>query len=541
MPPLTRGLSLFMVVTAVQPRQLKLSRPQTQVFRSREAITLNLAGQRSGKSQMVGVMTGVFVNKYPLIKGFIAANTHMQLAHTTLTKTFEVWRDFFGMTEYKKSNPFGHYVINKRPPAHFKTHEIFPDYDGIISFWNGHVIFIGSLENYKAHDGKEFCYAHLDETKDTKEEAVKGVILARLSQRGLYVNAAGELIYEPDLMKAAALVGVESFNPCWIHTSPAIAGTDWLVKMFELEPHAAEIKASITGTLPDGRPDYYTHVNNHKRVVIYPTHHNQENLPSNYIAGRYRELSENEALKLVHGYPFSKTGAEYYPHFNRLAHVAPTPYIPGLVVHGMWDFNVLPYMTHICAQVERTTWYVDAANRWHRDPAPDRWTANGMRIRVYKEYCLKNPFNSIEGCYNAFKEDHPTLNGAYTYYGDASGKNRIPGYGEVTNFGNIKTLFTWFLHNDSDQVPTKNPPILIRRDLVNRLLEGKLPGVELVIDPACIQLIRDLEACKTGPNGKLKEYDTDPESKAKFEKIGHTSDALEYFLFKLLAAYVNMG
>lgn len=532
------------MVTAeiAKPRQLKLSRPQTQVFRSRAAITLNLAGQGSGKSQMVGIMTGLYVSNFPFLKGFIGANTHNQLEQSTMTKAFEVWRNFFGITEYTKQNPYGHYVVNKRPPAHFKIREQFPGYEGIISFWNGHVIFMGSLENYLVHDGKEFAYAHLDETKDTREVAVKSVILARLRQRGLYVNQAGQLIYEPEPERATVLIGVKSFTPCWIHTSPAIAGNDWLVSMFGLEPYAAEIKARITGTLPDGRPDFYMHDDGDYRVVVYSTFHNAENLTDTYIPSRLRTLAENEVLKLVYGYPFSKTGSEYFPYFNRLKHVAPTPYVPGLVVHGTWDFNVLPYMTHICFQVERTTWYADpVTNVWHREFAPGRILKNGMRVRAYKEYCLKNPNNSVEGCFNAFSEDHPKLVGAYTYYGDASGKNRIPGFGNITNFGTIASLFSRFMHNDSDKVPRKNPPILTRRDLVNRLLEGKLPGVELIIDPECKQLIRDLESCKTGPNGKLKEYDEDPESKAKFEKIGHTSDALEYFLFQLLYAYVNLN
>ncbi|MGE9179486.1 hypothetical protein, partial [Escherichia coli] len=87
----------------------------------------------------------------------------------------EVWRDLAGWRDGVD------YVIGKRPPANFNTDEHnFDDYSGICSFKQGTVVFIGSLENWKVHDGKEFAWAILDETKDTKEEAVRETIVTSL-------------------------------------------------------------------------------------------------------------------------------------------------------------------------------------------------------------------------------------------------------------------------------------------------------------------------------------------------------------------------
>src|SRR5690606_8903937 len=172
---------------------IKLHTPQLRVFKSRKALTLNMAGQRAGKSHLIGIKSGIFVKKAPKIKGMIAANTYMQLTQSTLVAVKKVWRDYFGITEYdSKGNPNGHYVIHKHPPKHFIKFDNYDNYRSIISFANGAIIYIASLDNYMAHDGKEIGWAELDETKDTKEEALKAVILARLSQPGLfYQNDTG--------------------------------------------------------------------------------------------------------------------------------------------------------------------------------------------------------------------------------------------------------------------------------------------------------------------------------------------------------------
>ena len=80
--------------------------------------------------------------------------------------------------------------------------EKYINYSNIISFDNGAIIYIGSLDNAKAHEGKEFAYAILDETKDSKEQDVKDTILTRLRQKGLVING-------------------KEFNPLYILTSPA--------------------------------------------------------------------------------------------------------------------------------------------------------------------------------------------------------------------------------------------------------------------------------------------------------------------------------
>src|SRR6185295_1843680 len=187
------------------------------------------------------------------------------------------------------------------PPEHFNTDDHHYDsYHGKICFKWGTVIYKGSLENYKAHDGKEFGWAVLDETKDTREEAVKEVILGRLRERGIFkVNKLGEFINDDEGQPIP-------WNPLFIFTSPA--KVKWINEWFELDDDQDEITKTIY--LPDR---YFRKKFSNKFCVISSTHHNEKNLPSNYIDNQKANLNSSLRDLLIYGNPFAQTGGEYYP------------------------------------------------------------------------------------------------------------------------------------------------------------------------------------------------------------------------------------
>ena len=69
---------------------------------------------------------------------------------------------------------------------------------------------------------------------------------------------------------------------------------------------------------------------------------------------------------------------------------------------------------------------------------------------------------------------------------------------------------------------------------MNRLFANKVAEVELYISAECEETIRDLQFLKKAPDGsKFKEKEKDPHTGKEFEKIGHTSDALECWICEL--------
>lgn len=517
--------------------EVLLSEPQTDVIEARTALILDMAGQGAGKTENIGLSTGFMVTEFPKIKGFIGANTYLQLTQSTLNKAFAGWEKYYGLSEYDaKTNPGGHYIIDKAPPAHFIRYEKLKNYHNTISFRNGAMVYVGSLDNYKAHDGKEFGWAHLDETKDTKKEALTIVILARLRQYGLWVDSEGNAHFdEACTLDQAEERDWKSWNPCYIHTSPAEGGVDWLIDMFDLGSYEDDIRKTLSDPYK-----YYYREDDQRTVVIYQTYWNEENLPPGYIESRKSQLSDNEQLKFIDGYPFSKTGGEFFPSFARKKHVGKIKYEAGKTIHLTYDFNVMPYVTQIAAQVEYVTrWWCEKTKTKTMFPEQGRAQMDVMQIRFFKEYCLPSPLNSTEAACDAFINDMEDDNVDVFLYGDASGRNRITGLPHLTQYKIIEGKLSRYLPNNFMRVPKANMARLKRRDLLNRILEDKIPTVELIIDEECKETIRDMEYVKLGVDGKVKEKVKDPNSGMLYEKIGHTSDALEYLVCELCKQYLR--
>ena len=232
----------------IEKKTLDLSEPQKAILNSTCIRNLFLAGVGSGKSHVAAMTASRFIKNFPYVRGFIGANTYSQLTKSTLLRVFEVWKDEFGWIQGND------YVVDIQPPSHYKIQGArLKKYDNTISFKNGHLIFTASLENYKAIDGTEFAYALLDETKDTKEEAVKEVIVARLRQLGMY-QVDGYVMTHKEMSKICeykdtkyfskmSKTQAKGFNPLYVFTSPA--KVEWLNEWFKIDEHLEEINQRI--------------------------------------------------------------------------------------------------------------------------------------------------------------------------------------------------------------------------------------------------------------------------------------------------------
>jgi len=523
--------------------EVELSEPQEALLACREVDILNMAGQGGGKSHTIGLSSGIKISLFPRLRGFIGANTWDQLNTATLKAVLEVWRTVYGFTEYSKENPNGTYVIDKTPPPHFQRFVKLPKYKNTISFFSGCLVFIGSLDNYMAQDGKEYCWAELDETKDTEEKAVKEVIKGRLRQPGLWYERDGTLVYglenkdEGFSTEEVIARGLTAWNPLYIHTSPASGLVTWVNEWFDLEAYQQEILDKVSA----GAADFFYKENKDKKrcAIVSSAYHNAHNLARGYLENRAALFGPDLTLKLIHGYPFAKVGGTYIHAFNRLTHVRPVVFVSGLPVHLTWDFNVVPYMTCLLSQIEYVGRYLHPDGKQKADQPQIGWTfIDVMQIRFYREYCLASPLNTTAAICEKFKEETPVGTEAY-YYGDATGAARKPGLGSYTDYGAIEEMLWQYFHNDSRRVNVPNIAPGQRRDLLNAIFAGNIPGVEIIIDPSCTTLIKDLEQVKLGAAGKLKTKVKDEETGEKYEAMGHTGDAMEYEVANICVDYIK--
>jgi len=464
-------------------KQISLSEPQIFILESGKEINLFEAGVGSGKTHLAGIISYRFVEHFPQVKGFIGANTYDQLNTSTLFRIREVWKEYFGLYEDV------HYVVGKQPPAHFKQdNHNFDSYNNIISFVNGAIVFKGSLENAKSHDGKEFAWAILDETKDTREEDVKEIILARLREQGIIVNG-------------------KPFNPLYITTSPA--KVEWLNKWFNLDEYEHEILKSIFS-----KTEFFKKEFSDKCIAISSTYHNDANLPPGYIEKILNNNTKENAERLIYANPFSRTGGEFYSSFNRQSHSGNVPYLPDVAVHLTFDQNVVPYVTMCCWQVIKD--------------------GNILELRQFNEFCLSNPKNSTEKVCEEFKRKYDGLVENIFYYGDPSGKKQDT-RGKENDYDIVRRVLRKMLNNSSDRTTRAYPGVIKRRDFINNIFDGRYE-VKIIIDrDNCPNSITDYVYLKQDRDGKkLKEIVKDKVTGQKYEKYGHTSDANDYFITKLL-------
>ena len=231
------------------------------------------------------------------------------------------------------------------------------------------------------------------------------------------------------------------------------------------------------------------------------------------------KLPEYERLRLLEGDydAMPKTGNEAYYSFRTELHVKPLTFNPDIrVLHNTFDQNVIPYITLLCSQCE----YEERAN--------GRW----LVIKVLKEYCLEHPKSTTQTLCETFLIDWDKEVDTVMLYGDASGNKRDTRAAK-SDYEIAKAVLWRKIGNNSMRVNKSNPEVRKSVLFLCAIFEGKVPFVELQIDKSCINLIQDLTYVKTDANGGiLKEKAT--VNGVTYEKYGHTSDALRYFLTTLL-------
>lgn len=527
-------------------RKIKLSKPQIDVLKARTPLILDMAGQGGGKTMNIGISSFEFIRSCPRAKGFIGANTHEQLTKSTLVKCFKIWKDLGDWSEYNsKTNPNGIFVVNKKPPSHFMTFETLDDYRKTISFQNGALIFTGSLKNYLAHDGKEFAWCHLDETKDTKKEALTDVILGRLRQFGLwYDDKRTDEKFKPFFFdqnishEEAEEKGYKALNPCYVHTSPSPSGVEWLLELFNLKKFEKEIREKLSDKM-----DFFYNVFENTTAVIYQTYWNENNLPPNFISNQIKRMTSNEVELFINGNPFVKTGAEYYSEFSRRKQVLDAKIIPydfNGSFHISLDFNAVPYMTLLVAQIRTVEKYINDKGVKKEFITPNDegfFPFYVTQVIIQKEILGKQSenMNDTDKVCIRFCEwlQLNEANASVFGYGDGTGNNRFAGIGSLTNFKIVQNVIEKYFFYEK-RARKYNPPNRLRRTFVNRIFKGVYPEIEVYISSECEELIRDMDFTKQATDGgKFKEMETDKSTGQKFQKIGHTGDALEYLLCEL--------
>ena len=468
-----------------------------------------MGGYGSGKTKVMGDLAMNLVSNFPKVKGLIAANTYKQLTKSTMFRVREVWKEDYGVTEWSDTNKAGSYVVGKQPPRSFKKiYNSFDTYTSIISFNNGAVIFLGSLENYSSLDGMEVGWAMLDETKDTRADAMT-VIVGRLRQKGIYLKRE-EQRKKDEAKNNFSVYSVnkkgKSINPLFVFTAPA--KTAWLNEYFGLDklPKKALKKAL------QKEPYYYTEELGHRRVVFSSTHVNEENLPDSYVQNMKNNMLPHLVDMYVTGYPFAAAGGEFYQEFDSERHVSPQAYRLDLPLHISFDENVAPYAP--CGV----------------------WQVDGYRAFKINEIDLPEPRNTVYAVCGEIVSQYKYHSEAVYIYGDATSlkrdaKLRKDRPNDTVNFFTIAKKALKHFSQVYLKVPKSNASVARRGEFINHIFGKGIYGINVSIDPTCKNTIKYYERLQKSETGtKEKKMAIDPITKKSYQDLGHDSDLDDYFL-----------
>lgn len=201
-----------------------------------------------------------------------------------------------------------------------------------------------------------------------------------------------------------------------------------------------------------------------------------------------------------------RTGAEFFPSFNRGVVCGKFPFNPELPIHISMDSNVLPYVT---------------ATFFQKEYKPDDY----QQVTQIDELPIESPNNSARKAAKVIakrlREYH--YDGKVYLHGDASGKaaNTI----DENNRSFFDLVIDELEHEGfevEDCIGNKNPSVATTGEFINAVWDGRVPGVAIRIDNDCTVSIDDYQAVQKDENGAIaKQKVTNPVTKQKYEAHGH--------------------
>lgn len=186
-------MSLYLKRTNVKPRTdtatLDLHLAQLKYITHPAKIKAIVAGRGWRKTTTMGILIAQCVmslvrKKNPekedgthsttvASRGFIVGRTYKQIETKFLPPVFSIWAKM-GIVRYKEETKKGHFIVGKKPPAHFIMPDAqIEDYSRVISFWNGAYIELLSMDRENLNLGGSYDYGAFDEVQEMQEKRVE--------------------------------------------------------------------------------------------------------------------------------------------------------------------------------------------------------------------------------------------------------------------------------------------------------------------------------------------------------------------------------
>ncbi|MCC5613170.1 terminase family protein, partial [Nostoc sp. CHAB 5834] len=133
-------------------------------------------GRGSGKSRTLIHLLAESAFQLPRAKAGLAGLTYRQVQDIILSQSNAVFEEH-GLHEYNSKTGLGHYVINHRPPEHWKQAlNTVRTYDNCLVFANGYTVQFVSADREETIRGANFDQLFIDESATIKEQFYNKVL-----------------------------------------------------------------------------------------------------------------------------------------------------------------------------------------------------------------------------------------------------------------------------------------------------------------------------------------------------------------------------
>jgi hypothetical protein len=144
-------------------KELYINEKQAEVLNATQNVVIFQAGRGTGKTTIRGDRFVLLFKEMPRSKGFLLGKTFKMIENNFLPEIFDRMAQY-GFKEHISPNNPGHYVVNKKPPAHWwKPYKAPRNYDNMVSFINGMCIYLMSFDRPDTVRGGSFDWGDVDE------------------------------------------------------------------------------------------------------------------------------------------------------------------------------------------------------------------------------------------------------------------------------------------------------------------------------------------------------------------------------------------
>ncbi|MCD8173216.1 MAG: phage terminase large subunit [Alistipes sp.] len=367
-----------------------------------------------------------------------------------------------------------------REDVNYRTNNL----EGTLTFWNDSVIIMKEVcdlpsdPNFERFGSSEFTLAFVDEVSEISERAIE-VLFSRLRWK------------THETFKVSKML---------LTANPTV---NWVRSRFVQDEDGNKV------LLREGEAYVPFSVFDNPNLAFRQT----------YEAGPNRIQDQAVKERLLYGnWDFVDSNCmAIYNHFDGAKHLVTglkeKAYDPTKPLITVWDFNVAPQMSVLCAQIdyEKKIVYILEEILGRPDRKENNTPALSRRIKT-----------------KLYREKHA---GGIDVTGDPSGLQRSTTNEDgINNYTVILDTFGTGILRPKLKLLKKQPPQVARCDFVNEVFMGENEW-KLQIDIRCRKLTEDLiYQLKNNDGTKNKQKLTDTKTGVKYEKYGHLSDCLDYLL-----------